>query len=89
MQKQNHVILGVHVTDRMKQVGGVQKLFSDYGHHIKTRLGLHQVSEEGCSSAAGLIILEMVGEEKGSRDLQEKLNAIEGVEAKLMVFEHH
>lgn len=88
MMKKDHVILGVHVTDRMKKAGEVQRLFSEYGQCIKTRLGLHQMTEENAAGAAGLILLEMVGDAAKASELLSRLNAIEGVEAKKMVFEH-
>jgi hypothetical protein len=82
-----HMILGVHITDRMKRSGEVQKLFSEYGCHIKTRIGLHEVSENLCSPN-GMILLELFGDEKACRELETKLGAIEGVEVKKMVFSH-
>ena len=46
----NHVILGIHIQDRLKQVAEVQKLFTRYGCNIKTRLGLHDVNGNYCAS---------------------------------------
>ena len=87
MVKHDHVILGVHITDRMKKAVDVQKLFSKYGEHIRTRLGLHQVYADKCVPG-GIILLEMMGEPKRGDDLAKKLGAIEGVEVKKMVFTH-
>ena len=50
--EQPHLIFGVHVTDRAHQVPQVQKLLTEYGCNIKTRLGLHRVDEQVCSRAA-------------------------------------
>ncbi|MFA6175656.1 MAG: hypothetical protein WC765_03640 [Phycisphaerae bacterium] len=36
--KDNHIILGVHITDRIKHVSSVQKALTEYGCYIKTRL---------------------------------------------------
>jgi len=88
MDKKNHVIIGVHVTDRVQQAGEVQRIFSEFGGCIKTRLGLHQVSDDKCSPAAGVILLEMFGEESRADQLAARLNGLAGVEAKKMVFEH-
>ena len=85
--KEKHIILGVHITDRIKHVSQVQKLLTDYGCNIKTRLGLHEVSTKFCSPN-GLLILEMFGDEKKCSELADQLNALEGVEVKSIVFEH-
>jgi hypothetical protein len=82
-----HLIFGVHVQNRLQKVPSVQKLLSEYGCNIKTRIGLHQVSEELCSHQ-GLIVLEMFGNEATCQELADKLSALEGVEVQKMVFEH-
>lgn len=82
-----HLILGVHVTDRLDNAANVQQLFTEYGCHIKTRLGLHEAGPAGCGPN-GLILLELYGQEGISDELVDKLNAITGVEAKKMVFDH-
>jgi metal-responsive CopG/Arc/MetJ family transcriptional regulator len=80
-----HIILGVHVTDRMQEAGVVQKLLSQYGCSIKTRIGLHDVSENHCSTR-GVILLEMFGDEAPIKELAKQLAAVKGVEVKRMVF---
>ncbi|HRU07441.1 MAG TPA: hypothetical protein P5137_16885 [Candidatus Brocadiia bacterium] len=83
----NHIIVGVHVTDRIKKAGAVQKALTECGCSIKTRLGLHEASETECSQA-GVILLEVVGGAKAAKALMDKLAAIQGVEVKKMVFTH-
>jgi hypothetical protein len=87
MTKHDHVILGIHITDRMKRAVDVQKLFSEFGCFIKTRLGLHEVSEDHCAPG-GIVLLEMFGERAKVDELAAKLGAIEGIEVKQMVFTH-
>jgi len=87
MNKVRHIVLGIHVTDRVHHVPGVQDLLTEYGCSIKTRIGLHTVSESYCSPN-GLILLEMAGPEKPVFELEDKLKAIEGVDVQRMVFEH-
>ena len=65
----------------------VQKLLTEYGCNIKTRLGLHHVDEKGCS-VRGLILLEMFGDPAVYGELKAKLAALDGVEVQEMVFEH-
>jgi metal-responsive CopG/Arc/MetJ family transcriptional regulator len=81
-----HIILGVHICDRLKRAVDVQTLLSQYGKHVKTRVGLHE--PEGPTEPNGLLLLEMWGDEKRCYELADKLNAIEGVEVQKMVFEH-
>lgn len=87
MEKKRHLIYGVHITERLRHVPTVQNLFSEYGCYIKMRLGLHDVDDRSCSPN-GLILLEMYGDETKCRELFDKLNAVEGVEVKEMIFEH-
>jgi hypothetical protein len=86
VKKESHVVLAVHVTNRIKKAQPVQKAFSQFGDVIRTRLGLHEVSKE-YSSPEGLMLLDIVGEPK-ARQLQKTLNKISGIETKLIVFRH-
>jgi hypothetical protein len=83
----NHLIFGVHVDDRAREVPDVQKILTEYGCYIKTRIGLHRVDEKFCSPR-GLILLEMFGDEKVCGEMAQKLAKIEGVEVQKMVFAH-
>jgi hypothetical protein len=87
MKKDNHIILAVHITDRVKKAPMIQKILSQYGCHIKTRLGLHEASTEFCSPN-GLVLLEMLDDLKTVKALQGKLDKIAGVETKRLVFGH-
>jgi hypothetical protein len=82
-----HFILGVHITDRLKEAVRVQQLLTEYGGHIKTRLGLHEL-EPGAPSPRGLVLLELVGDEQACRDLAGRLGAIDGVDVQQMIFTH-
>lgn len=83
--QETRLIYGVLLTNRLKEATPVQQLLTEYGCHIKTRLGLHNVDASYCS-AKGLLLLEMFGEESKCRELGEKLAAIEGVEVQSMAF---
>ena len=85
--QEKHIIIGVHVTERLQRVRQVQDIMSEYGCNIKTRLGLHEVGENFCSPN-GLLVLEMVGSDETIDKFVEKMTAIEGIEIKKMVFEH-
>ncbi|HOD50759.1 MAG TPA: hypothetical protein PLJ71_09325 [Candidatus Hydrogenedentes bacterium] len=82
-----HIIYGVHVTNRVAKAPDIQRLFSEYGCNIKTRIGLHDVSKDYCSPG-GVIVLEMFGDAKVCEELRKKLAAIEGIEVQQMIFGH-
>jgi hypothetical protein len=85
--KQDHIILGVHIVNRIEEAGIVQKVFTEYGCNIRTRIGLHTLTDNVCS-AEGLILLEIHGGEAIADDLAAKLDEIEGVETQKLVFKH-
>ena len=87
MKQDKHIIVGIHITNRVKHAGAVQKVLTQYGTHIKTRLGLHEISTD-FSSPNGIVLLEMIGEERQCTSILKKLTAIRGVDAKKMVFDH-
>lgn len=82
-----HIVFGVHIDDRVKEVPDVQRVFTEYGCNIRTRIGLHHVDEQFCSPR-GLIVLEMFGDEATCHEMADKLAAMEGVEVQKMVFDH-
>ncbi len=82
-----HIILGVHITDRIRHVGQVQKILSEYGDQIKTRLGLHEAAADFCSPN-GLLLLELLDHGEKKTELVGQLRQVEGVEVKEMVFDH-
>lgn len=85
-KKASHVVLTVHVTDRLKKAPLVQKSLSQYGDVIRTRVGLHEVGGD-FSSPEGVMLLDIVEEPK-ARLLQKTLDKITGIETKLVVFKH-
>jgi hypothetical protein len=82
-----HIILGIHITNRMKKATSVQKLLTEYGCNIKTRIGLHEVNDNFCATN-GMLLLELTGDEKKCLELTKKLSAIPGIEVKKMVFKN-
>jgi len=82
-----HVIVGVHITNRVKRAIEVQHLLTDFGCSIRTRLGLHDASAEACAPS-GMILLEMVDDAEQCKLMLERLAEIEGVDVQKMVFEH-
>lgn len=82
-----HIVVGVHITDRVKHAVHVQEVLTKFGCLIKTRLGLHEAGADVCSPN-GLLILELLDQETGASQFVEQMGAVEGVEVKQMVFDH-
>jgi hypothetical protein len=82
-----HIIIGIHITDRIRHVSEVQTLLTEYGCSIKTRLGLHEASKQECSPN-GLIILELIDDTEKAEEFATKLSSVEGVEVQKMIFDH-
>ncbi|MCE5176841.1 MAG: hypothetical protein ABFD23_04585 [Caldisericales bacterium] len=80
------MVFGIQVTNRAKNAGQVQKILTDYGCNIRTRIGLHEVDNKVCSPS-GLILLELYGKEQDILKMEETLKAIDGVIVQKMVFE--
>ena len=74
------------VNKRRKEAVTVQKILTEWGCFIKTRLGLHEECLENCSEH-GTIILEVVGDKEKHAELERKLNLLSGVTAKLVVLD--
>lgn len=71
------------VNKRKKEAITVQKILTEWGCLIKTRLGLHEGVLDDCSDV-GSIILELVGDPEKHEELHRKLNLLAGVSAKLI-----
>ncbi len=80
------IVLGVQVTNRVKNVPGVQAILTEFGCNIKTRLGLHELTDTTCSTI-GLLIIETYGEPAAVKEMEARLKAVHGVVVKKMVFE--
>jgi len=79
-------ILGVQVTNRVENIQDVQKILTEFGCNIKTRLGLHEVTESHCSNV-GLLILETYGNEADILQMEARLKKMNGLTVKKMVFQ--
>lgn len=85
--EKNHTIIGIHVLNFASQSGAVQKILSEYGCCIRTRLGLHDVAENVCCPK-GLILVEFIGSEAKANEMTTQLTALGGIEIQQMVFKH-
>ncbi|MEL7660602.1 hypothetical protein [Acetobacterium wieringae] len=79
-------IMGIQVGNRESEALKVQELLTKNGCIIKTRLGLHESSEEMCS-ITGLIILEFLpNKEADIAELEKELATLDTIVVKKMVF---
>lgn len=81
-------ILGINITDRVKDANKIQEILTKFGCSIKTRLGLHEVVDNYCSKS-GLILLELTGDKSEFSKLEQELMKIQGIEVKKMEFMLH
>jgi hypothetical protein len=78
-------ILGIHISERVKNANRVQETLTKYGCSIKTRLGMHDVADDYCSPC-GLMLLELVGDVDECTKLEKELHTIENLDVQKMVF---
>lgn len=78
-----YYIIGIRVDNRIGNALKIQETLTKNGCIIKTRLGLHEVSETSCAND-GLILLQPCGNKEEIEKLVADLNALDGVRAKLI-----
>ncbi len=78
-----YYVIGVRVDNRVGNALKIQETLTKNGCIIKSRLGLHEVSETACAND-GLILLQPCGEKEEIERLVKDLNALEGIRAKLI-----
>ncbi len=79
-------IMGIEIGHREEDALKVQKLLTDHGCSIKTRLGLHETAGNQCSSS-GLIILEFAaGQENEISILEKEIAKLDSVKVRKMDF---
>jgi hypothetical protein len=79
-------IIGLLITDRIKEAGLTQKVLSQHAHLIKSRLGFHEVSDNICSRI-GVMLLQLRGKPEDCDKLENALREIGGTEVQKMSFQ--
>jgi hypothetical protein len=79
----NKSLLVILMHSRRVSAVKVQKVLTEYGCMIKTRLGIHDGVLDKCSDT-GLIILELVGSKAKKTALNNALKPLPGVKTKLV-----
>lgn len=79
-------IMVVRIEDREGAAVQVQKLLTEFGCSIRTRLGIHDEGENNTCSPSGVLILQLCAEAAQAMELEAKLGKLDGVKAKLIDF---
>lgn len=78
-------ILGVKLNHRVTSATEFQHVLTDHGCNIKTRIGLHPVSNGSCSPS-GVILLELYGNSEETSHIEEDIKKIPDAEVQKMEF---
>jgi hypothetical protein len=78
-------ILGLLISDRIKEAGRVQQALTKYSRLIRSRLGFHELNDNICSRA-GIIVIHLTGPVIEWDAFETELRSIEGVEIQQMSF---
>lgn len=78
MGKEN--ILVIKTCKRKSNADFLQKILTEFGCIIKTRLGLHEAGN--ICSDEGLIILQLTGDSAEAEKLEQALNGLDGISFK-------
>ena len=78
------IILGIKLDNRLETATEFQKIVSEFGCSIHTRIGLHLTNDKLCSDY-GIILLE-VENNKNAAALEKELLKIDKIEIQRMIF---
>ncbi len=78
-------IIGLLITDRIKEAGRTQEVLTRFAPLIRSRLGFHEVTENVCSRV-GVILIQVSGTPGDCKELEEALQNIGGIEVQQMLF---
>jgi hypothetical protein len=78
-------VLGIKITDRIKEAGLTQAVLSEYASDINARLGFHEVTDDLCSREA-CIILVLDDKTDAAGKMTCELAEIGGIDVREMIF---
>lgn len=78
-------ILGVLLRKRTKTAEKFQEILSQHGCIIKTRIGIHNATDNVCSPD-GVILIDVIGSESDIKALEDDIKALDGAEVQKMSF---
>lgn len=77
-------IVGIKIQDRFESSTEVQRVLTDYGCVIRTRIGLHGTNDCKCA-IDGFVLLEVINDESAEEAIKDLCN-IDGIEIQKMKF---
>jgi formate-dependent nitrite reductase cytochrome c552 subunit len=77
----SYYIIGVRMDNRIDNAVKFQEVLTKNGCMIKTRLGLHDISDDDCAND-GIIVLQPYGSKEDVEALVNELNSLEGITAR-------
>lgn len=78
-------VIGIKITDRIKEAGLVQQALSAHASVISTRMGFHELNEELCSRE-GFLIIHLAGLPDDCEKFAATIKSIEGIAVSEMTF---
>ncbi|MEW5819507.1 MAG: hypothetical protein AB1782_04895 [Cyanobacteriota bacterium] len=79
-------VFGIKLKQRTSSAVKFQEILTRYGCNIKTRIGLHHVTHDVCSTE-GVILIEAIGDQSVVDEFENELNQLKEVELQKMTFE--
>ena len=79
------IILAIKLEERLENSLKLQKILSNFGCQIKTRLGLHDIMDNCCTNW-GIIVLQFVGDEISLKNLEKEISEIQNTKIGKIIF---
>lgn len=79
-------IVAIVQENRVETATKVQDILTNYGCHIRVRLGLHDAQIDKCSNA-GIILLQMCADQKIVTEFEREIKGVPNVKIKYMTIE--
>jgi hypothetical protein len=78
-------VFGVKLNNRTETAPKFQEIITKYGCNIKTRIGLHEVTDNICSPS-GIILLEVIGKDSEITGMESEISKLKEVNIQKMIF---
>ncbi len=76
-------VVAITQDNRVETASSVQDILTNYGCHIRVRLGLHDADHDQCTNS-GIILLQMCADQKVIAEFEQELNRVPNVKTKYM-----
>ncbi|HWR42214.1 hypothetical protein [Sporomusa sp.] len=79
-------VVAITQDNRVETASEVQDILTNYGCHIRVRLGLHDAHVDKCTNT-GIILLQMCADKKVISEFEQELNRVPNVKTKYMTLD--